>query len=508
MFFFSLIATYWVGGWKGEGQVDPFLMAAGVALALIHPLIIFVPILLYDVMRRRFGRISALIALPVLWVGYEYFHSLGDLSFPWLSLHNTQTYNIPFIQFIEFTGSYGLSLLIVIINVLFYLLLRFNTVFAEKLSKATSVTGLKKKARVYILASIGLLFLLPYLYGWYVLSKDSDGDSHPKLRVTVVQPNLNPWDKWSESPRSVTDSMFRSSHTALASAGGSTDLFLWPETAITYPITLPRMHDDLEDVYRFIESTNAPILTGIPDREEYEKGKDGIPQDVKMSGSGTPYRDWNSAMLFYKAPAGKFTYQRYHKEKLVPFGEHVPFVNIFPVLGDIFKWGVGLGSWNTGVERTVFTLPIAGRTVTQPDTARICTMICYESIYPDYVREFVARGAEVITIVTNDGWYGKSSGPYQHNRYAVLRAIENRRWIARSANTGISSIIDDKGRFIKETDLFKSACITESVPLKRELTFYTKAGDFIAIPFMWVMVISTLYFIVTGFIGKRKAKGA
>src|SRR5438105_331212 len=124
MFVWTLIATYWVGGWKGEGQVDPFLIVGGIALDFVHPIFLVVPILLYDATRRRFGRLAALIALPVYWIGFEYWHSTGYFAFPWLSLYNTQTYNTAFIQFIEFTGSFGLSLVILAINVLLYIAIR------------------------------------------------------------------------------------------------------------------------------------------------------------------------------------------------------------------------------------------------------------------------------------------------------------------------------------------------------------------------------------------------
>src|SRR5207302_8447377 len=132
----------------------------------------------------------------------------------------------------------------------------------------------------------------------------------------------------------------------------------------------------------------------------------------------------------------------------------------------------------------IFTLPLK-KYMTAPDTAKICTMICYETIYPDYVREFVSRGAELITAVTNDGWYGNSSGPYQHNRFAILRAVENRRWIARAANTGVSSFIDSYGRMVEQTKFLASGSITKTIPLYDEQTFYTRTGDFIARPCEW-----------------------
>ena len=486
MFVLTMIATYWVGGWKGEGSVDPFLMIGGIALDFVHPIFLVIPILLYDATRRRFGRIAALITLPVYWIGFEYWHSTGDFAFPWLSLYNTQTYNTAYIQFIEFTGSYGLSLVILVINILLYITLRFNKVFGKPVGTTAAVTGVKKFARLKLISAVLLLLVIPYGYGALKLSEipTTEPKMYPRaINVTIIQPNINPWDKWSTGTDAITDSMFRATRNALRDSTLHSDLILWPETAITYPITLPWKKSDLRKLYHFIDEVGKPILTGIPDREEYIKGQVEIPSDAKKTSDPNLFhRDWNSAMLFGKDMSGKYYYERYHKQKLVPFGEKVPYVETLPFLGDLFAWGVGLGSWNHGEGYENFKLPFVGRLVTAPDTAKICTMICYESVYPDYVREFVKRGAEFINIITNDGWYGKSSGPYQHNRFAILRAVENRRWVARSANTGISSVIDDKGRIIEERPLFQSASITKVIPLLKEQTIYTKLGDFIAIP--------------------------
>ncbi len=505
MFVLTLIATYWVGGWKGEGSVDPFLMIAGFALDFVHPLFLIIPILLYDVTRRRFGRLAALIALPVYWIGFEYWHSTGDFAFPWVSLYNTQTYNRIFIQFIEITGSYGISLVVLIINILLYAIIRLGKISGKPIGTAASVTGIKKYAKLKLIAVIILLFIIPYSYGFI-----KDFDSHKSGRsiaITIIQPNINPWDKWSTGTEAITDSMERATRTALKVGGVNSDLILWPETAITYPITLPWRQNDLRNLYRFMDEIGKPILTGIPDREEYIKGRDQIPSDARKTNDPILFhRDWNSAMLFGKDLSGKPFFVRYHKQKLVPFGEKVPYVEELPFLGDLFQWGVGLGSWNTGVGYPLLKLPFKGQLVTAPDTARLCTMICYESVYPSYVREFVKQGAELITIITNDGWYGKSSGPVQHNRYAILRAIENRRWVARSANTGISSVIDDKGRIIEERPLFESASITRNIPLLREQTLYTKLGDFIAIPCEWVSGGMMIFFMIYMFFKKSKVK--
>ena len=510
MFVVTLIATYWVGGWKGEGQVDPFLMVGGVALALVHPLFLVIPVLVYDAARRRFGRISALIVLPIVWVGFEYWHSTGDLSFPWLSLFNTQTYNTAYIQFIEFTGSYGLSLVIVIINILIYSLLRQRKILGLAPTVALKTVGAWKRTRLFLVSALAALIILPYCFGLYQLSHTSNTTEPTRaIRVAIIQPNINPWDKWASGTNQITDSMFRTTRTALATSMKRPDLALWPETAITYPITQPWRKEDLRNMYSFVSQIGMPVLTGIPDREEYIRGQDTIPTDAKKSNDPALfYRDWNSSMLFYFDLSGKPTYQRYHKQMLVPFGEHVPYVDQFPILGEWFKWGVGLGSWNRGEGYEVFKLLFHGQQITQPDTAKLCTMVCYESVYPSYVRKFVANGADLITIITNDGWYGNSSGPYQHNRFAVLRAIENRRWVARSANTGISSVIDDKGRFIEETAVFKSASIIKNIPLITTQTLYTQYGDVIALPSFWFTAILIVVLITMRLLSKKKKHDA
>jgi len=505
MFVLTLISTYWVGGWKGEGSVDPFLMIAGLALDFVHPVFLIVPILLYDITRRRFGRVAALIALPVYWIGFEYLHSTGDFSFPWLSLYNTQTYNRIFIQFIELTGSYGISLVVLLSNILFYSIIRFNFIAGKKFGAVDSVTGIKKYARAKLIAAVIALFIIPYTYG--ILEDNFFHYGGKTLAITIVQPNINPWDKWSAGTESITDSMERATRTAIKASTINADLVLWPETAITYPITLPWKQNDLRNLYRFIDEIGKPILTGIPDREEYLQGKDQIPSDAKKTSNPQLFhRDWNSAVLFGKDFSGRPYFERYHKQKLVPFGEKVPLVDDLPFLDNFFQWGVGISSWNTGEGYPLFRFAYKGQSITAPDSARLCTMICYESVYPSYVRAFVKQGAELITIITNDGWYGKSSGPIQHNQYAVLRAIENRRCVVRSANTGISSVIDTRGRIIDEKPLFESTSITARVPLLSEQTLYTKHGDYIAIPCEWVSGAMLLFFLVTWILRKSKSK--
>ncbi|HET6402699.1 MAG TPA: apolipoprotein N-acyltransferase [Candidatus Kapabacteria bacterium] len=505
MFVLGLVANYWVGGWKSMSEVDPFLMVGGVLLAIVHPFFLVVPWLLYDVVRRRVGRTAALYSLPIFQAGFEYAHSFGDLAYPWLNLYNTQTYNLPYDQFIEWTGPYLLSVIIVLVNVEI-----FQVLFPSHRTNGTDGTaGVFRHSVVLV-----LLVLLPYLYGAFAMGQHEA--SHASMRVTIVQPNIDPWAKWYTDEQRTLDTNFDATLTALRACHDSTDLILWPETAITFYITTPAKSYELGELYKFIATTGHPLLTGFPDREDYVVGRDSIPPDANYTGvDGVYYRSWNAAMLVYEDSNGRMHREVYHKQKLVPLGEHIPFVEYFPFLGRWFQWNVGIGSWNYGEGYEPLKLPLHVKNTTpQPpplaeegefDTLRITPTICYESIYPSFVRHFVEHGANLLAVITNDGWYGRSSGPYQHEQFAVLRAIENRRWIVRSANTGISAVIDDRGRILKSLPLFISGSITARVPLIERKTLYVRWGDFIAIPAMLYGII-VLVWGIGGWIFLRRRK--
>lgn len=477
MFVLGLVSNYWVGGWKSMSEVDPFLMVGGVLLAIVHPFFLVVPWLLYDVIRRRVGRAAALYSLPILQAGFEYAHSFGDLAYPWLNLYNTQTYNLCYDQFIEWTGPYLLSILIVLVNIEIFQLLDYSR-------KGRKEHNRPKGLLLHFVALV-LLVLLPYLYGNFVMGQHEA--SRASLRVTIVQPNIDPWAKWYTDEQRTLDTNFDATIAALKACHDSTDLVLWPETAITFYITTPAKEYELSELYQFIARMGHSLLTGFPDRKDYLAGQDSIPPHSNYTGiDGVYYQSWNAAMLVYEDSNGRMHREVYHKQKLVPLGEHIPFVEYFPFLGRWFQWNVGIGSWNYGEGYQPLAMPL------QHDTMQITPTICYESIYPSFVRHFVEQGANMLAVITNDGWYGRSSGPYQHEQFAVLRAIENRRWIVRCANTGISAVIDDRGQVVKSLPLFTTGSITARVPLIERKTLYVRWGDYIAIP---AMIFGTLVLV-------------
>ncbi|MFN3694521.1 MAG: apolipoprotein N-acyltransferase, partial [Ignavibacterium sp.] len=251
--------------------------------------------------------------------------------------------------------------------------------------------------------------------------------------------------------------------------------------------------DIVDSIYSFLREKDVYLLTGMPD---YIVHYENPPSDAKLSKAGNfHYSTYNSILLI---DPNSYEIQRYGKMHLVPLGEKVPFVDALPFLADWFKWGVGLSGWNVGKDTTVFKFKVIN------DTIKVAGLVCYESVFPDFVTHFVKKGAQFITVVTNDSWYGNSSGPYQHKEFAALRAVENRRAVVRSANGGISCLINQYGITEFETEMFTRSSLVVDVPLNEQITFYTKYPLIIPILSsafsLWIIGINFLMWL------KRKFK--
>lgn len=445
-FFFSITTIYWVGSWQAEA--DPFLMMGGGALLLAYPSVMLIPSTLYYLAKKVFPKFDALWLFPIFWVTLEYLLTLTDLRFPWLLLgHGLAKFNL-FIQGADIIGTNGLSLVVAYINVLLY-----KSFFEKKENE-------KIRLKPVLIASI--IFLCPLIYGVYKVSSFKISDK--KIKVGIVQPDLNPWDKWATG--NLGDLLNLYLDLSQKCVAEKAELILWPETALpvyafggAYPVVE-------NSIFNFLDSNNVSLLTGMPDII-YHSDLNSLPDDAKFSQQGNYYYRTYNAMLGLNA--GSREIQRYGKMKLVPLGERVPFVDQFAFLGEIFKWGVGITGWNVGRDTTVFYV-----FQNRNDTIRISGLVCYESVDPAFVTAFVQKGAEMITVVTNDSWYGKSSGPYQHKDFAMIRAVENRRSVVRCANGGVSCIINAKGEILSETELFTKTTLVGEVPLQTEKTFYSE----------------------------------
>jgi apolipoprotein N-acyltransferase len=451
----NCIAVYWAGGFT-HGK-DVYLMVAGTMLLIAHPVFFCIPIVLWMVVRRHFGIKPALIAFPFFWVAFEYFHASGQLSFPWLTLGNSQTYDLAAIQFASYTGVYGISFWLLWLNVLLFLLY-------AKLSSGAWNVGASKP--VIAIGGIILLYLLPKFYGGYALQHQRFDSGEP-IRVGVVQPDIDPFEKWgrgTEPQISILQSLTRQA------SADTCDLILWPETAITFPILLPAYDPYLARIRGQIDSLRVPLLTGLADLEYYRKGEEA-PKTSKTSVDGDRYDTYNSSILL---TPGNREVQKYAKMELVPFAERVPFSEELSFL-NVMQWNFGMGGWGVGKEATVFHLTRANGSATG-----FSNMICYESVFPGFVASFVRNGAQFLTVITNDSWWGNTSGAYQHKQFAVLRAVENRRWVIQCANGGISCFIDPFGHILHSTAMYERVTAVESIRPQTGLTFYSAHGDWLA----------------------------
>lgn len=474
----NVLTLWWVGGFIHAK--DPYMMAAGLSLLLAHPVFMAVPMLAFTFLHKNLSYRPAILFFPFVWVAFEYLHSITQLAFPWLLLGNTQTYDLAAIQFASLTGVYGISFWLLWVNVLgFYLYKKLSTQTWKTFSWQ-SIMGA---------VGIALLYFAPKIYGNNVLQSEKtippnaipDGSDtvvvpHPHrgakspydVRIGIVQPNIDPFEKWQTHAEKQLASLEELTHLF---SREEVDLVVWPETALPFFIFAPQNYHVFERIRAEVDSLGISLLTGIPDFIHYPDPATAPRSSRVMKETGQRYDYFNSSMLLQPRVA---EIQKYAKRILVPFSERVPYAEVFTFL-QLLQWDFGLGGWQIGSDMTVFRLNVrSGAQV------RFANLICYESIYPGYVAEFVRRGAQFLTIITNDSWWGNTFGPYQHQQYAVLRAVENRRWIARCANGGISCFIDPYGRVVQSAPMFRRTNLIGEVRPRSDLTPYAKHGDIFA----------------------------
>lgn len=476
-FIFHALALYWIGGFT-HGK-DPYLMASGAAVALFHPTFYWVITVPYFFIRKHSGVGAGLLAFPFLWVSYDYTHSLSEFSFPWISLGNSQAFDLYRIQIAEYSSIYGPALIILIFNVLAFVLI------VQLASKSWTFSS---RPAMTVIAALLFLYLVPFFYGRTVMKNREVATSGKNVRVGIVQPNIDPWEKWGQGRASKWESYQRQLRLLVDEskhlAEGGAELIVWPETAIPFEILSPRFYDNWLNLKRQLDSLGVPVFTGLPAAEYFDSARAPVTA-VRIQNTNMFVDYYNAATLINP---GRGEGLMYKKMVLVPFAERVPYAETFSFLIEPLKWGVGISGWGKGEDQIVY------RTQTRAgDELRFSGMVCYESVYPNFVREFVNRGAQLLLVITNDSWWGNTSGAYQHAAFASFRAIENRRWVVQCANGGISTFVDQLGVTRVSSEMYTPARIVNEIVPSNEITFYAKYGDVVA---QFCLFCSALFLII------------
>ena len=386
--------------------------------------------------------VAAALGAPCLWVALELIRGHFLSGLPWMLLGYSQYQWLPVIQIADITGVYGVSFLVVLVNAALAELF----LLGWRRFRRQPLPGVPWHAP----AAAVLAMTASLAYGQLALSGGIRPDA-PSLAVGLVQPNIDQAHKWDEAYRRETLDRYTR---LTADAAKGVDLLLWPEAATPFFFEEQPLYR--LEVAALVHRHGAPLLFGSPALRRYPNGR--------------PYL-LNSAYLL--SPDGTIA-GRYDKRHLVPFGEYIPLHS--SVLFFLDKLVEGIGDFEAGTTPTVFTPP--GRP--GAPQLKVSVVICYEVIFPELVREFVAQGATLMTTITNDAWFGASSAPYQHFAMAVFRSVENRVAFARSANTGISGLIDPSGRILLATPIFTEQAAAGRLPLRDIRSFYTGYGDVFA----------------------------
>lgn len=382
---------------------------------------------------RRFG-ITGLWIAPLIWVGTEWLRGWVGGGFPWALLGTSQAGVTPIIQLASVTGVFGVSLLLVMVST----------------AAATLVVDNSRRQMVGAAATMGLVVLVAAMGTWRVTTGTLVTHG-PVVKVGLLQGNVQQDQKWDPAFRTIILDRYLALSRQVINAGAR--VVVWPEAST--PFFFEAEPVAAAPIRALSRQTRTPMIIGT---DEYERDAQGD-------------RVYNSAVAI--GEDGQST-GGYRKMQLVPFGEYVPLKSLLFFVGPLVE---KVSDFAPGTDPTVLAL---GGSAEDAPGMRTGVAICYEVVYPWIARAFAAGGAQFLTTITNDAWFGRSSAPYQHFAQASVRAVENGRYLVRAANTGISGVVDPYGRTILATPLFEETAVTGDVRLIQSRTIYSYAGDYVA----------------------------
>lgn len=435
-FFFNLFSLYWVAMVTLPGMLSAVIIVSFYYAAML--------MVFHRVYRIR--PLYGFVLLPFLWVGLEYFRTLSQFAFPWSDLGYTQAYYLYLIQIVSVTSVHGLSFLIVVVNVLLWQVLR------KTLSPERRVTS-------FLIA--GAVVLLTAAYGWIVTPKYPTPGS---FDVALLQGSVPLDVKWAHDNAGHSFRLYDSLAQSVADTG--VKLYIWPETAA--PCYLSHNHSCREIVGNIARRTGGPHLVGA-------------------LGAGLVNGEQRYYNSCYHFDATGRMRDRYDKVKLVPFSEQVPYQDRLPFMKKEFlrKYLTFIDSHE--VQWWSDFKPGDSIVLFQVDDLRYAVLICFESTFPEFMRQAIQDGADFIVGITNDTWFGRSVGIHMHSRIFLTRAVENRCWCARVANSGLTYIVDGYGRIRERLDIYDVAAVRGRLKPIDGFSFFTRHGDLIG---FWSFLIT------------------
>ncbi len=441
---------------------------------LVNALLMTVLFVLYHVVAKRVAPKVSLLFFICLWISFEKFHLIWDFSWPWLNLGNVFADYPKWIQWYEYTGTFGGSLWILTTNVFGFLL----------------VSGWKKGTLTLrsFTARMALYIAIPIIISlWIYETYEIKG---PTKEVVLLQPNVDPYTEKYDTPNFIITKGLLNQADAVITP--NTEFIIAPETVLAESVPFDAFYNSPSRslMMNYIQKhPKAQLLWGI-DTYHFILNKNDISPSSNFYRDGVWVDFYNAALFINQKPG----FQKYYKSKLVVGIENLPYKSILePLLGNVMlDLGGTISTKTTQKERTVFEAN---------DGTKVAPIICYESVYGEYVTGYVKNKADFLAIITNDAWWNETQGHKQHLTFASLRAIETRRDVARSANTGISAFINQKGDVVSRTKYGEKIALAGKVHLNTTMTFYVLCGDFIAYIAVFFLCLLSAFILIK----KRKA---
>ena len=473
-FVWNTLCIFWVyNALKMIGEV----VALPVSLIpySLGPLLMATACWLYYRLRLKVNRGLSLAGLVCFWIGYEYLHQTWDLNFPWMTLGNGFAVSHQWVQWYQYTGVYGGTVWIWVLNILAFLI---YVNLRERKNKAL---------RLKLISAFIILLIAPLGFSLYTYNNYHE-QSDPS-NIVVVQPNIDPYAKENSMPAQAQLAILMRLSDSLGQK--NTEFFIWPETAIPDAMNEENIRTNpyfLQAQHFLNKYKNGNLLTGAETYKLYNN--DATPTATYDPQARVYVDDFNTAVNIENSAEVQF----YHKSKLVPGAEAMPFGSALSFMKPVFEHlGGATGSYGRQKNPGVFY---------SQSGIGVTPAICYESIWGDWIAQSVKQGSQFIAVITNDGWWENTPGKDQHFDYAKLRAIETRRWVCQSGNTGISAFINQRGDVIQQTKWWTRTAIKQNINLNSDMTFYVLHGDYIAKIGSILALLGIVFIVIRKIIGK------